>query len=137
MTFRFFGEPLLEYVEHERTVISLRENSHALRLASELADLRAAKPNPCVLRTPCRSRRVNKNNLNRTIRFRLLMVTHPGNRNPRFARVNPHKGDWRFKCCLRIEGFDLVMTRKKSNRIPCDTLLLFLVTHRRLEPRTP
>ena len=37
------------------TGISLRENSHALRLASELADLRAAKPNPCVLRTPCRS----------------------------------------------------------------------------------
>ena len=37
------------------TGISLRENSRALRLASELADLRAAKPNPCVLRTPCRS----------------------------------------------------------------------------------
>ena len=35
------------------TVISLRENSHALRLTSELVDLRAAKPNPCVLRTPC------------------------------------------------------------------------------------
>ena len=35
------------------TGISLLENSRALRLTSELADLRAAKPNPCVLRTPC------------------------------------------------------------------------------------
>ena len=30
------GEPLLGYAEHERPVISLRENSHALRLTSEL-----------------------------------------------------------------------------------------------------
>ena len=41
------------YMYMSNTGISLRENSHALRLTSELVDLRAAKPNPCVLRTPC------------------------------------------------------------------------------------
>ena len=66
------GEPFPEYVEHERPVISLREDSHALRLASELADLRAAKPNPCVLRTPCRSRRVIK--IKKSTAVRLVLI---------------------------------------------------------------
>ena len=43
------------YPNMSNTGISLCENSRALRLTSELVDLRAAKPNPCVLRTPCRS----------------------------------------------------------------------------------
>ena len=43
------------YMHMSNTGISLRENSHALRLTSEHVDLRAAKPNPCVLRTLCRS----------------------------------------------------------------------------------
>ena len=51
----FLVSHYLDMSNTKSPVISLRENSRALRLTSELVDLRAAKPNPCVLRTPCRS----------------------------------------------------------------------------------
>ena len=54
------------------TGISLCEDSHTLRLTSELVDLRVANANPCVLCTLCRSYRVDK--IKKALRMQCFLI---------------------------------------------------------------